>query len=78
MSAQIIYSIAAEGMTPAQVAEQFCRNYWDAPRRMGKTWKRDGDLCFQAADGLRSYRVVYDPGERLVRAATYRVEVVEP
>ena len=77
MSAEYIYSIAAEGMTPAHVAEQFARNYWDTPRRIVKTWKQDGDLHFQIEDGLRTYRVVRHSGEQFKSEATYRVEVAE-
>jgi hypothetical protein len=72
---EIIYSCDADIVKTAKnAAIEFARSYWAQPRKV-VGFKADG--TFQVKDGVRTYRVELDAGQRFVRPASYRVTVAD-
>lgn len=73
MDEEYIYQIDAEGLTPAQVAEMFARDYF-AERRTVDKITNDGDsTLFTLVDGTWAYRIRCHPPVLGIRPAVYRV-----
>ena len=73
MEMEIIYQCDADIVKTAKgAAIEFARNYWTEPRKV-VGFKDDG--TFQVKNGIRTYRVELDAGQRFVRPAAYRIVV---
>lgn len=58
--ATCIWTCDAHGRTTTDVADEFCRTYWQGPRRRMRRHLGPG-AQFRLADGVASYRVVAIP-----------------
>ncbi len=67
-----LWQTCAYNYTPQSAAQEFARTYWDKPRQV--IWK--GKDTFQVEDGIRVYRVVFQPSKD-DRPALYLIGVVK-
>jgi hypothetical protein len=70
-----IYLIDTEGRTPAQVAIEFARNYFDEPREVDWIKRDHKGTTFALKDGVRVYQITLQRAVQGKSPAMYAVSV---
>lgn len=67
-----VFRVDAYNRSPADVAREFARTYWDEPREF--IWTKTTEPHeFRMVDGLATYQVLFVPGVHLVSRPVYKI-----
>lgn len=57
---EILWQTDAHNITPRNALDQFCRTYWDKPRKPRAVAISSFTGTFQVVDGVRTYKIALD------------------